>query len=65
MIINAGIKLGKVNQKNIFNILLTIAAALLSALTSVNVIFILIGAMMIGIIYSLFSQKKKSAEETK
>ena len=65
LIINAGIKLGKVNQKNIFNILLTIAAALLSALTSVNVIFILIGAMMIGIIYSLFSQKKKSAEETK
>ena len=64
-VINAGIKLGKVNQKNIFNILLTIAAALLSALTSVNVIFILIGAMMIGIIYSLFSQKKKSAEETK
>ena len=62
---NAGIKLGKVNQKNIFNIFLTVIAALLSALTSVNVIFILIGAMMIGIIYSLFSQKKKSVEETK
>jgi len=65
LIMNAGIKLGKVNQKNIFNIFLTVIAALLSALTSVNVIFILIGAMMIGIIYSLFSQKKKSVEETK
>lgn len=64
LIINAGIKLGKVNQKNVFNILLTVVAALLSALTSVNVIFILIGAMLIGIVCSLFSQKKKSSEET-
>ncbi|MDD6236474.1 MAG: chromate transporter [Clostridiales bacterium] len=64
LMINAGIKLGKVNQKNVFNILLTVIAALLSAFTSVNVIFILIGAMLIGIICSLFSQKKKSSEGT-
>lgn len=53
LIINAAIKLNKVNKKTAFNFILTAMSFLIAAVTHFNVIFILIGGAVVGIIYNL------------
>lgn len=60
LIINAAIKLGKVNKKNLFNLVLTVLAFVLAAFTPINVIFVLLGAMLVGIIADLITRKRNN-----
>lgn len=63
LIINAALKLGKVNEKNLFNIMMIILAFVLAAFTPINVIFVLLGAMVVGIVANLISKNRKKGEE--
>jgi len=57
LIFNAAIKLNKVNKKCAFNFILTGLAFLIASFTSLNVIYILLGGLAVGIIYNLFINK--------
>lgn len=59
LIINAAFKLGKVVPRTAFNIVLFGIAAALAIFTSINVIFILLGAMALGIIFDLITNRDK------
>lgn len=57
LIINAALKLGKLVPKTAFNLVIIILIALLSVFTPINAIFLLLGAMLIGIIAHLVTNK--------
>ncbi len=59
LIINAALKLGKVVPRTLFNIVLFGIAAALAIFTSINVVFILLGAMVVGIIANLITNRSK------
>ena len=63
LIINAALKLGKVNEKNLFNFIMTGLAFVLAAFTPINVVFVLLGAMVVGILSDLIAKKRKKGEE--
>ena len=65
LIINAAFKLGKVNEKSAFNIVMTCIAFAIAAFTPVNVIFVLLGAMAVGIGKDLIAAQKQKKEGTR
>lgn len=64
LIVNAAIKLNKVNSKCAFNIILTTIAFLIASFTSINVIFLLIAGLIVGIIYNVFMKKDIPLKKT-
>lgn len=63
LIINAAVKLNKVNKKNLFNSLLTIISFIVAVLVDINVIYILIAGMICGIIYNIYINKANLDKE--
>lgn len=59
LIINAALKLGKVVPRTAFNLVMFGIAAALAIFTSINVIFILLGAMAVGIIFNLIANRSR------
>lgn len=60
LIIGAIKKLSKKNDVNVFNIIIVILTFILSAFTDINTIFILIGAITVGLSYNILKRKKES-----
>lgn len=63
LIINAAIKLGKLVPKNILNLSILVMIALLSIFTPINVIFLLLSAMAVGIIANVITDRKNKKGE--
>ncbi len=61
LIVKAAIKMAKVAPKNIVSYIITAAAFILTAIFDVNVFIVIIGAAIIGLVYSLVSDKRKGA----
>ncbi len=59
LILGAVKKLSKENAKTWFNILLTVLAALITLLTDISSIYLLLCAMVIGILYMCFMRQKQ------
>ena len=59
LILNAGIKMTKKVPKLLVTIIMTIVAFGLSAFTSIDVVFIIVGGGLVGIIYQTIKAKKQ------
>ncbi|MEG2814156.1 MAG: chromate transporter [Oscillospiraceae bacterium] len=64
LIFNAAMKLGKVNSKCAFNFILTAIAFLIASFTNINVIFVLIAGLIVGIVYTIFMKKEVPVKTT-
>ncbi len=62
LIINAAIKLGKVNKKTLFNFILMGIAFVLAAFTPINVVFVLLGAMLVGILADVIAKRRQNKQ---
>lgn len=63
MILNAAVKLNKVNKKCPFNFILTGLALIIAILLDINAVFILLGGLIVGLIYNLYIKKPIIEEE--
>jgi chromate transporter len=59
LIVNASIKMAKVNEKNAFTIFMATGSFIIASFTSISVIFILFAAVIIGMIANIFLKKDK------
>jgi chromate transporter len=59
LVINAGIKMSKKTKVSVFNMILLFIALFLSVLTSIDIIFIILGSAIIGLIYYSFINTKE------
>jgi len=57
LIISAAAKLFKVCKKDAFNFIIIIAVFLLSAFLDINAVYLLLGALIIGIVYNIYINK--------
>ncbi len=63
LIFEAGIKLSKSVEKNVFNIILFLFALSVALFTEINVIYVLLVCAIIGICFTVFNVKNLKEEE--
>lgn len=62
LILSAAFSLGKYSVKNVFSVAIMIAAFVLALFTKISVLFIVLGAAAVGIVYARILAAKKERE---